>query len=497
MRYCVVGVLFVLLTGCSSGSQTIIPSSTATTAQAALLATSSPSALATPPAASTLTATLQVARPPTPSPTVLATVGPTPSPAPPQEVPALLDDTPPLTLTVETAAADLAVGRLPQDVLLIETPDHIRPEDDSYRHLLLVDAAGRTLGVPTADLQRVEWCSPHRDAYSPSGSWSANGRYLIATCQGTGFWAESALLDLDQGVWLRVTPPTWPMLHDPDANVDYPSGDDAVDLGPWLIPDEQLIVRLYQEEDGAPGESPRTRESLWIWSLTDATIRRIADFDGPENYPSTQVTVSDDHRLAILGQRADDPQPRVYLWHGGTTLQRLSEATPMPVSALKAPFQNLLVHPSTPYALAPNGRLIAIHEVRGWQIYTDDGHARGLFPDRPVVRGTQARWSADSTSMWICQGERDVGAHLIHLDQDGAILFEKTYPNVVFANAPCGAESASGYRAISLSNPLVVILDSDLREHGTVEGTSLVRSQAGSWECGRLPVCLHHFLFVP
>jgi hypothetical protein len=410
---------------------------------------------------------------------VRATLGPTASPEPPQEVPALLDGTPPLTMTIETGPADSALRALPDDVLLIETRD--RPPagpNVTDRQLLLVDAAGRPVGAPTADQERLEWCSPSRDAYSPSGFWSDSGRYLVAGCQGlNGYWT-SAILDLEAGVWLRVMPPTRPLIYNPDVHADLPSGFDEVRLGPWLIPDEQLIVHVYQEDKDAVAEQTQTRESLWVWSLTDSTIRRIADFDGSQNYPSIQMTVSADQPLAILGRRAADPQSRVYLWDGGSTLQRLSVGTPLPGSTLRPPFQNLLVSagaPAPPYALAPNGRQIAIHEATGWQIYTDDGRAQGQLPDRPVVLGTRANWSADSTRLWVCQSERDVGARLteLNLDQNDVIIGEKTYPNVVFANAPCVAESASGYRAISLSTPLVVILDSDLQEHGTVEGTSI------------------------
>lgn len=464
---CAVSMLLVLLVGCGRATQPLISSATATTRQAALPPTTT---------LPTSTATTQVAHPPTSIPTVLASVRPTASPeSPPQEVPALLDETPPITLTIETALADPAVRGLPDDVLLIETRDIPPAEPDSlHRQLLLVDATGKPVGAPTADQERLEWCSPLRDAYSPSGFWSASGRYLVASCQGLNTYATSALLDVEAGLWLRVTPPTRPLVYDPSWQRDRPSGIDEVGLGPWLIPDEQLIVHLHQE-DAAEG-ARSSRESLWIWSLADSTIRRIADFDASERFGFTRVTVVADQQLVIVGQRATDPQPRVYRWDGGSTLQRLSEASLIRFSTLPPPFQNLVGSTGdsvAPYVLAPNGRQIALHEATGWQIYTDDGSAHGRLPDRPVVQGTQASWSADSTRLWVCQGVRDVGAHLTELDQDGGIIVVKTYPNVVFANAPCMTESPSGYRAISLSNPLVVILDSDLREHGTVEGTSI------------------------
>ena len=61
-------------------------------------------------------------------------------------------------------------------------------------------------------------------------------------------------------------------------------------------------------------------------------------------------------------------------------------------------------------------------------------------------------------------------------EQGGAITRMVSYPNVVFVgfvNVPCVAESASGRWALSLSNPLVVMLDTAMHETGTVEGSAL------------------------
>jgi hypothetical protein len=334
-----------------------------------------------------------------------------------------------------------------------------------------VDATGTRLVTPTDELERLGWCGPARDVFAPHGIWSPNGRSLVITCQTEAEALTTTILDLDQRQWIGIKN-TGRWLVSPAVGDPRPLGEDHLSAE-WVHVDEQLAITHYRIR----WDTDEEFVSVYLFSLDDHTLRRIADFDGQSSTWSLRVA-PDQRQIGMVARRADDPAASVYVWEEGAPLRQFPGVHDNPFSAIPPLFVRIMDviggKTSPPAAIAPNGQWLALKVPTGWQLYAANGSAGGLVPESPPFRSHQAAWSNDSTRWWICQVEEGVGGHLLEVDRQGQVQERAFYPNVAFASvhAPCVIESAQGRYAIGLSNGLVVITDADYRELGSVPGTT-------------------------
>ena len=466
---------------------------------------------ATPPIATTVAVLA-----PTPVSTALPTPAPTAIPVP-IDVPATLNFTPSVTITLKTApvGAELATAlrQLPADVLLAETAptDRLELDINQRRRLVLMDTRGQEIAALSDDLERLGWCSSLRDEQSPGGTWSDDGLFLLVSCQSAfGIRSELAVLDVAAGTWHGFDLSQRPMFYDGVLEMNRPSGMDEISAYDWLVAGQSIVFSHRTFTYDVRGEQTNETTSVWAWSLPDQTLTRIADFDGVQNYNYTKIVVASDQRhVAVVGGRANDVHAALYIWSGGATLRRMpldavanfrgiaaihhwqsdsniiwlsrslnpaSETYVLQDVALDLITNEITVlrefndgHVSERIIVAPDGKHYAQGFGTGWNIYNRDHTLRSTFAVALPDLAVNAAWSADSQSLFVGRVVQDVGAELGAVDVDGGSTIVATYPNVGFAY-PGVAQSADGLLAVSLSNPLVVILDAQRAEISSFPG---------------------------
>lgn len=428
----------------------------------------------------------------TPAPTHI--IAPTSTPAPaaststPESVSGPIEEDIPPT---PAASLNQAVRALEPHALLYTPPD---------RFLRLTDPDLKTPLWLTADRRA---CDRTNTAYSQSGLWSADGRFLAITCQednsnkpGTALTEllVVSLLDTTTGTIRRLdvgTDDTRKIRVDAQARV-------------WSPVDPQLLVVLSRNE-------PAGASTIWVvanllddrltqllelkdsiaddvaWSSDGRQVAILARQVGPASLYIAHADGSDvtslaldesdsfygfsgplawshDRRYLFLN-RQHSTEPGMYTYQA-LRVEIASGATTVLASNLANPFETRW-SPDGAWYLAGERANPGAGQII-WSLYRADGTLERTYSSDPVRSVGRVAWLPDSRRFIITANRENFGVEVILADTSGAEQVIAIYPG---AQAGEIAISSDGrLLAIVLSGFRITILETNGTPHATFDG---------------------------